>query len=776
MRRTTPLLTLFTLTACLTAHAVAESAGGPDVSLRRHHGRPTVFINGQPQALAAYSPPKGTHHFEKIWRPATKRFLQHDMDLYLMSLPQTRKPGHGYGEEFWQNETIKAEPLLQSREKVNEGVRFVLERDADAWLMIRLHPSMNEPWAKQHPDQLIVNERGERIEDASLASTSFNQMLGRYCAAVIEYCRTQPWGDRVIGYINYGLAEGTHPPMARHWLYDHSEIMQKRWRRYLRERYETVAALRQAHDDDSLTFDNAEVPTDALNDRRRAAASEPYWQGAAQNQALRDYLRLMRDLYHARLRAMMSAMHEAAGDDKLLLHDTFKLPMQGWSNAGFFGPETDWPMLFAEIAAGSGNMDVTELMDAPGFDGLATPYDYQMRRAGGVFVPEGLADTMVLRNKLFFTEWDLRTYRGGRGLYGTVQNFKEFKAVLWRDFATALTRGFTNYFCDHNADYHSDPRMHEVVDRQVEVIHQSLDWTHRTMPGIAMILDDRASLDTNGSGHAMHEAVMWGQKLGLARCGVPFRVYLLDDLTHENFPDHRVFYFPNLYRVSNARLELLRSHVFRDGNVVVWGPGSGISDGRTIDAEHAERLTGFGFETHDANYQRRVQITRYDHPITQRLDAGTVIGSSIAYGPMLYPTTGTRLGLALSKRGDDTAGLSVRQVGRGARGAHDGQARLGRGDYASVFSTTAPLPAELWRGIARYAGAHVYTNSNDVLLADNRVVALHGLKSGERRINLPGTYAVQDLVTGATIAEKTDKIEFTLDGPQTRVFRLQPTE
>ena len=36
-----------------------------------------------------------------------------------------------------------------------------------------------------------------------------------------------------------------------------------------------------------------------------------------------------------------------------------------------------------------------------------------------------------------------------------------------------------------------------------------------------MILDDHAVLETNGAGNYHNEAVMWEQRMGLARCGVP---------------------------------------------------------------------------------------------------------------------------------------------------------------------------------------------------------------------------------------------------------------
>ncbi|OPZ82059.1 MAG: hypothetical protein BWY76_02830 [bacterium ADurb.Bin429] len=123
--------------------------------------------------------------------------------------------------------------------------------------------------------------------------------------------------------------------------------------------------------------------------------------------------------------------------------------------------------------------------------------------------------------------------------------------------------------------------------------------------------------------------------------------------------------------------------------------------------------------------------------------------------PLAAFTVGS-LGLAWTKMGKTYSGLSVKDMGA----------------WTSVFTTAVPLPADLWRGLARAAGAHIYCESNDILLADSTIVALHSIQSGEKTIHLPGTYDVEDVVTGEMVAQGVDTIRFTLDAPETRVFRL----
>jgi hypothetical protein len=254
---------------------------------------------------------------------------------------------------------------------------------------------------------------------------------------------------------------------------------------------------------------------------------------------------------------------------------------------------------------------------------------------------------------------------------------------------------------------------------------------------------------------------------------VPHSIYLFEDLALEAFPRHRVYYFPNLFRVDAARLELLRERVLGHGAVVVWGPGSGISDGQRIGVESASRLTGFAFDRIDANAPRRVLISDFDHPVTRDLGAGTILGGPLAYGPVLLPVDGRELGLAWTKGGFNHAGLALMEHGRGAARTPEGVPERGPGDYAAVFSTVVNLPAGLWRGLARFAGAHVYCETDDVLLASAGIVALHSLKSEAKRLALPGEHRVHDVIADRVWSHRTREIRFALHAPETRVFRLE---
>lgn len=751
------LLVLFLSGLSVTAQASAAPL--PDVKVGAVNGRPTILVGGQPVAMAGYSPMSWSKpHTDQ----AMPRFFPHKLGYYLISVPPIASDF--FGTPFWVGDTVVAQPLVvlgkaspNAYASVDEPVELALKGDPGARIMIRFGIREPASWAKLHPAEFFVAEDGSRQAAPSLASDAYWETAAKFSRAVVAYCEARPWADRVIGYANFHRTEGTHEPPMAGWLYDHSAAMTARWRAFLETKYGTIDKLQAAWNDKNLTgFAAVPVPTDPLRGATPAVAQQLYWQEAKTNQRLRDYLELQRDLWHLRFTQLSAAMRGGSARQMVFVHDALKQVMQGWDIDEFFGAEIPRAFADVELMSASGHLEVAKLFNAPGCDGLITPHDYQARGMGGIFEPEGIADSAVLRGRLFLCEMDTRTYTDKNDGYGSAHDLAEFEAITWRNFATGLTRGFWPYWMDLSADWFSDPAMAPVIERQVQVLKDSLQWSHETVPGIAVILDDRAVLETSGAGNYLTEAVMGQIRGGLSRCGVPYRVYLLEDLALPNFPKHRVFYFPNLFKVDEARLVLLKEKVFKDGNVVVWGPGSGIADG----AEGAQRLTGFQFETIKANYPRRTLISNFTHPITRGLPADTLLGSPLAYGPVLFPTNGVELGAAWTKQGRNLPGLAVQQM--------DG--------WTSVFTTAVPLPADLWRNLARVAGAQVYCDSNDILLADSSVVALHALQPGEKTIRLPTSSTVTDLVTGQPFATPAAEIRFIMKEPGTRVFRIDSVQ
>jgi hypothetical protein len=773
MTRHASLLAALSIILCAALIAGTAIAAPPEVIVKQHNGRPTVFADGVPLSLTGYST-----FGERAYKEHVPDFFPHGTQAFYIE-PINR--------HFWTDE-LHSEPQAGPDEfTVNDMASYVLEGDPNAWIIVRF--GYWNLGGNRDPGNSFMTETGDfpRFQTASLADDQFWENVYEFTANIIRYCESRPWSDRVLGYADFMVTEGSHMPLAEKWLFDHSPHMLHKWREYLKEKYQTVEALRAAHGDPDITFTTVMVPIDKIRGPVRDVSELLYWQDRTENVELRDYLELVRTLFFEHFREINRAINENLDREALVIYDNFKQVMQGWEHWGFFayndiGRSFSWSLAFPEYQAGSGQIEVSELFDLPGFDGLITPHDYYARGIGGVYEPEGIADTMVLRGKFFHVEMDTRSHlkgnSGGGDLryadgIGQARNIRDWEAITWRNLAAGFTRGFHSYWMEFGGGWFHDDAVQKVIGRQIEVMDESVGWIREDVPGIAMIIDDTAVLETNGNGAYLNEAIIWEWKMGMARCGVPHRKYLFDDLKLDNFPEHTVFYFPNLFRIDEERMALLEEKVFRDGNVVLWGPGSGISMGGTIGIEGAEMLTGFKFQIMPENVLRRVLVKHTGHPVTAGMDESTIYGGQPPYGPLLLPLDGEELGMAWTKGGWTYSGLVLREFGRGGAQAPKGRGSRGPGDWTSVYTTAVQIPADLWRNLARHGGAHIYTEANDVIMADRNMVSLHSIYSGRKKIMLPEKRRVIDVVTGKQVSRNTNRIVFDLEAPETRIFRLE---
>ena len=729
-------------------------AGAPaaDSKVVAPQGRPVLAVDGKLVPMSGYCP--SFWHKQSIEKHLA-HFTEVDLGYVFTGLPWEQGT-----KSFWVEGSITAEPKFVPTNRsgfvtMDEPARVVAARIPGACLVIRFDLTEGVAWRSANPDELVLTETGERLKVPSLASETFWSNSAKGAAALIHWYEKQPGADRIVAYADFWRCEGTHESTIMGWLCDRSPVMVSAWRDHLKQAYGTDAKLQLAWGDPTATIANAIPPGDRLRGPVREVAAIPFWQAGKANAPLRDWLLCLRGLFHQRVRQIATALREGCNGRVPILHDMLKQPMQGWNIAEFFHPGQPMQPFGFELMAGCGSSAAAELFDVPGVDGLITPHDYQARGMGGIFEPEGAADTCVLRGKLFLCEMDTRTYAGG--FHGResapARTLAEFEAITWRNIATGLSRGWWPYWMDLYADWFSDPAMQPVLARQIKVLNEATTWPHHDEPGIAIVIDDAAMLDTDGAGRYPFLAVSEQLRVGIARCGVPYRIYLIEDLALTNLPPHKVWYFPNLFRCDRRHLDLVQ-RVQKDGNLLIWGPGSGISDGEKISAASATQLTGFGFDIVPGNYQRRGLLLG-GHALTAGI-AGQPFGDGLGYGPQLFPTTGISLATAWAQQGINRSALAV----------------LEQPGWTSVFAAALPLPAGFWRNAARYAKAHVWCETDDILVASREVVALHSIVPGQKTLQLPRPARVVDLGTGTEIATNTVAIHFELTAPGTRTFRL----
>ncbi|MCL1856565.1 MAG: hypothetical protein FWF84_02845 [Kiritimatiellaeota bacterium] len=700
---------------------------------------------------------------------------------------------------FWTDDDVFPEDPAavpgKSWQRTVDQINFLMELVPDARFWLRYNCSPPKRWVEKFPDELLLNSAGKRYAEPSLASDRYDRQVGRFVEHLVGYCERQPWADRVVGYLVYPLGEGTTQLTVEGYLFDRSPAMTRGFRAWLSGRYGSDEALAAAWSRPGVTLATAEVPEDGEFKRRGRElgatldvfATRPeefrarhrlHWPDPAEVTAERDYCLYMRELTKRNFATLSSAVKRAA-PTKLTGLDAFKQAMLGWPLVARW--TGDYQNHEGSMHAVSGAFDMAELLDDPNLDVVCTPHDYLHRGMGFPYDGEGIGDAVVLRRKMMLMEEDQRTYcrPEANDRWNMLRQGPEVPAGLWRNFGTSVTRGWNTYPMDVNGpSFFMGDDVQEVLRQRCAVAAKAATWAHEEVPSAVLVIDDTSVLEEDFTFQYQHLAVIQQRLYGLARCGVPYRQYLFDDLAHENFfQGHKLFLFPNLFKLTPERVAFLREKVLCNGNVAVFGPATGITDGTLLRADLASELLGIPLELVRKESPRWVTIDRFDHPLTASLPRRIDYGDSLVYGPLLRPKAtdeAVRLGGIQWPTAEDGPGLLVREFGRGASGNGKPGTR-GAGDCAVVFTAAVPLPPELLRSLAAYSGTHVYSDSDDdVVFANANSFGVHAVRPGTRTYRLPAPARVWDLIGDTLVSERTDTLTLTIDPPQTFFFQLRP--
>lgn len=702
------------------------------------------------------------------WVARNRDFVESGVHLYFLS---PKNDWTTLASLYWTDDGVYPQPTDAEAAKDIEGqAQAILAMDPQARFYVRPSEAVPKAWAVKYPGEMQLSSTGQRLDQLSLAATFGWDHFCRYLRNVVAYCEARPWADRIVGYMYFAMGEGLTNLACNGFAFDTCEAMQAAFRRHVRSKYGDEAALRQAWNDPQLTFDAVRVPTEAEWKARRETLR--HWPDPDQVRRERDYFALQAALFRRNFRGIMGTLREATAARPVLLGiDALKQPMLGWLLNQAFGRQ-DWitdPMGdYPEMTVPSGAVDVGDLLDDEGWDIVITPSDYTARSVGYGWESEGVNDSLRLRGKAMLVENDSRTWMGAEAeTLGAFLTPAEVRAGLLRNTAWALTRGHLHYWMNVGSSYFHDPKIHEVALRdERRLLDASVNWPHReTEHAICLVIDDSSPRHENGTAGYQQIATLWQRHLGLAHCGVPYRVYLFSDLAKPNMPKYRTYLFPNLFELNDERLALLRETVLRDGRLAIFGPATGITDGRRLGAEGVSRLLGLEFEMIPRQAPRRVMV-HGDHPVTARLPASLTYGDSYAYGPILIPSRAAvnaggfvTLGSATTFWGVNKPGLILKETSA----------------CRMVWSVALPLPANLLRECCRYAGGHIWCEEDDVVLASDTVAALHSVKAGPRTLHLPTARPVWDLLNGRKLGVTVTRIDMTILPPETRLFYFGET-
>ncbi len=680
-----------------------------------------------------------------------------------------------------------------------EKAERVLAAVPDAYFMLRisLHPPVS--WVEENPDECVTFSDGSS-EPARLRTETYDEIYPRMyslCskkwrkdagkALLDTYDRLEklPFFDRIIGFF---LAAGG----TSEWYYlgnikedaycDVGESFRNNFEEYLRAEYKNdERSLKKAWRDEDASFADPRIPT--LEERRYIYKIDeeirfpkncqpsdpapeppraPYNLGVFTNlnnsKNVLDYYNAWHSGTAKSINYFAKLIKERSGGEKLV--------------GAFYG--SCGCVEFTDAGTSASSLLV---LDSGYVDFFAAPGVYQNRQLGGFAGQREPIDSFRLRNTMFISEDDTRTHAENEyfaNLYETFSS-EDTISIMKRDFGRNLCEDIQSWWFDQRkgGGRYAFPEVYELIARQQEVAREAYSKDRTKHNEIAFIYDEESincvSWKTN------FESVEFMRDYEISKIGASADMYYHNDLSDPNMPSYKLYVFCNVFYLTDKERQAIKEKLRKDKAVALWLYASGFAnpDREVImSEENISELIGIKVGMMDRVVSPKFKINGEAHQMTEKLDKGQIYGHNYRNRQhnmnhrvfdnteLLYPAfyaddkNAQNLAYYLGERNAPV--LAVKET-------------VG---YTSVFCGARAVRADCIREMARFAGCHIFCDSDDVIYASRSYITIHASSSGAKTLRFPSPCIPREIYENITYAESTTEITFQMLKGETKTFAL----
>jgi hypothetical protein len=718
-------------------------------TIQLYHGTPTIFLKGQPvfgSFIRGVVPTVDNFENSDIARG----FAQAGIHFYSFDAGTYATPPE------WCPSLKETGPIYDFS-VLERKITSLLNVDPDGYIFFRIHLDMPDWWLNQYPEEREILSDGT-LGKQSFASTLWRDQFKTFLGAFVGYLRTSGLSEHVIGYQPGGgnTTEWVKEFAMADLTGDYSLPMKVHFRNWLKEYYQQDEyLLRKAWRDPYVSFETAEISPAKMLLR----ITPPTFREPLKEQSAIDYFRCWNDLCADLAIDACKTVKEASENEALAGVFSGKLFELAWDSAFFGGG------MAAEYGAyqRSGHLSTQRVLESPYVDFVTSSYTYAFRSIGGEGAPMLPTESVSLHGKVHLYDDDSRTYLSTHaGInYGIPKDLADSVAILKRNFSEALTRGLAiSWIGGLRTTPHIDPirepAFQELLNQFQEIGTFALNLDRTPSAEIAVLIDEKSFLYETVRNSLDLPAIVQQRVFGLPRMGAPVDIYLLQDFIEGRLKPYKMYLFLNAFHLDKENRQKLNHQLRRDGRVAVWIYGAGYLDEEGSLANMSE-MTGFSFEMGEHPWGPMMNLIDFNHPITEKLPQDFSWGTNSLLAPVFHlANDGARiLGNVVYSEGRCRAGLGVKEFP----------------EWKSIYCAAPNLPAGLLRGMAKYAGVHLYSEKGDILYAAKNLMGIHTTKGGERVFRLPNLVEqVVDLFTKQIVAEHTNEIKVDLAPASTVLY------
>ena len=518
-----------------------------------NEGRPSLEIDGKPYPPFAYMSYLGEKKYYK--EIADAGIHLYNIPAYLADRGINSTSGIGpFRKPIW----IGADEYDFS--SVIKDFEKIITADPYAKVIVRLYLDPPLWWERLHP------EASAQLPDGSTFRQCFSSEIWKAQTAAVlkdflEWIQKSPYAQYLAGiHVASGFTEEWfyHPKQY----HDQNPARRDAFRKWLSNRYKEVGALRKAWNDNTITFEKAQLANIDEPERRKE------WRDLETEQHYIDTFR-----FHT----------EVMADNIAYFCKIVKEESQGNLLTGaFYG----YHYFVTDPRRGHGAL--AKLLDCPDLDYLSSPNAYN-RVLGEDWPAMAAVNSVRLHGKLWLTENDTRTSittllkdrsegiapvgQYEDGVWLGPDDIETSKAFLWKNTARMLAFGYGGWWFDMWGGWFSDPELLNVLKKTQRLHVDYLPRNIEKMKSEVLVVVDEELSFWDASYGSLTENIL-SNRYPLAKTGTSYDLYLRSDVDAISTDQYKVVWLMGLLQL-NAAEEARIEEWQKQGITVIWTNAKG---------------------------------------------------------------------------------------------------------------------------------------------------------------------------------------------------------